>query len=374
MKKKIAIIGANKPLIPFFKQTNKLGYEIHCFAWDEGAVCKKYADYFYPISFTEKDKILHECEKIGIHGITSFSLESALPTVNFISERMKLEGNPEECGTLTANKFTMREQLGKYGVNVPKYICISSEKDLQSYDHKFPLIVKPIDNGGSRGVTKVINIKELENAFNRALIFSKSGKVLVEQFIEGREFSVEYISHHGQHYFIALTDKVTTGEPYFVELEHHQPALLSTEIANKIKAVTEQTLNALKIYSSASHTEIKMDNEGKLFIIELGPRMGGDRITSDLVRLSRGYDFVKGVLELATGDFTIPQFPISKFSGIYFLSEESRIVYNYIVDPDPYPIIIEKEIYTQKIKNSKESSDRAGFFIYQADNKFNIRN
>jgi biotin carboxylase len=372
MRKKIAIIGANMPLLHFFKKTKKLGYEIHCFAWDKDAVCKYYADFFYPISYTEKEKILDKCRKIRIDGITSFTLESALPTVNYVSNKLNLNGNSLECEKYTKNKYTMRQRLADQNIRVPEYQLIKTKKELFEKNWEYPLIVKPIDNGGSRGVTKVTNIKELVSAYQRAKLFSKLNKIIVEQYIEGREFSVEYISHKGNHYFLSITDKITTGEPYFVELEHHQPSLISEKQKKKIKNITENTLNALKVLSSASHTELKMDKKGDIYIIEIGLRMGGDRIGSDLVYLSTGYDFIKGVLKLAIGEFSVPKLKWNKSSGIYFLTKESDHVEPYINNSEKYAEIIIAEKNSNIKNKTKESSDRAGFFIYKAKRRFTI--
>ena len=373
MKKKIAILGANEPLKPFFIHTRKLGYEIHCFAWEKGAVCKKFCDFFYPISFTQKDEILEICQKIKINGITSFSLESALPTVNYIARKMNLEGNNEECERRTGNKYVMRRILKEANVNVPDFLLIKNKSDLDDQSLQYPLIVKPVDNGGSRGVTLAASKKEITEAYKRAKTFSKSGYVLVEQFIDGREFSVEYISFRGKHYFVSITDKVTTGAPYFVEIEHHQPALVSDTLKNSIKKITEHMLNALMIHSGASHTEIKLNKaDGELYIIEMGARMGGGTITSDLVKLSTGYDFIRGALELSTGEFSEPKFTLSKYSGVYFLSNKSPKVYHYILDAQRYSEIIRAELFKNKIVNLTENNDRTGYFIYQADKKFLI--
>jgi|GEM_PF-20093 len=371
-RKKIAVIGANSPLLHHYKQAKELGYEVHSFAWENGAVCKEIADYFYPISFTEKEKILDVCKKLKIDGVLSFTLESALPTVNYIAEKLTLPGNPRSCLEFTSDKFAMRRQLSKNKILVPEYQLIRSEIELHGIHHQYPLIVKPIDSGGSRGVTKVNNETELIEAFRRAITYSKLGAVLVEQYIDGREFSVEYLSNKGKHCFIAITDKVTTGEPYFVELEHHQPAQISEAQKKKIIDITEKTLTALHIYSSASHTEIKMDSNGDLYIIEMGARMGGDMIGSDLVKLSTSYDYVKGCIEVATDDFTPPNIKNDHFAGIYFLAQETEYVGQYILHSNDYPEIVQKEIHSNKLLPIKESGDRAGFIIYQADRKFDI--
>lgn len=370
MKPKIAILGANEPLRSFYQQTKALGYEIHSIAWPEGAVCKEYADFFYPISFSEKDKVLQQCKKIRIDGITSFSLESALPCVNYVSRNLGLPCNSSESELLTQNKFTMREQLKKSGINVPGFFIIN-EQDLQKKNKlPYPVIVKPIDSGGSRGVTLVRDNNEFKTAIQRALKFSFSKSVLVEEYIEGQELSVECISKEGMHYFVTVTDKVTTGQPYFVEIEHHQPAIFEYDVVKKIQDFTFKSLSALKIYSCASHTEIKINTKGELFIIEIGVRMGGDFITSDLVRLSTGYDFVEGVLKLSIDDFNPPRISKKMYSGIYFLSEETLRLKGIFDNPLLYPEIIKSQLLKNEIVSIKESNDRAAYFIYQSEKKF----
>lgn len=369
-RKKIAIIGANAPLIPFYTQAKRLGYEIYSFAWEEGAVCKEYADHFYPISFVEKEKILEICKENNVQGVTSFSLESALPTVNFVARGLNAPCNSIESEQLVENKYTMRNALYQDNVSVPLYIEVQSSEEVVNIP--YPVVVKPIDSGGSRGVTKVESVNDIKCAIDRALSYSKSKKVLVEQFIDGREFSVEYISYKGVHKFITITEKITTGSPYFVELEHHQPANLTLIEVEKIKKITEDTLNSLKIYSTPTHTELKINAEGELYIIEVGPRMGGDFITSDLVRLSTGYDFVKATIELSTNNFIEPFNYNKHCSGVYFLSSETLRLLPYFNKIRDISEIYSAKIYNQEIKSVKESSDRSGHIIYQSINKFII--
>ncbi len=369
--KKLAILGANYQYLSFYRQTKELGYEIYSFgrAEDDHISAEKYADYFYDISFTEKEKILDICKQEGVHGVTSFLIESALPYVYFISRGLGVPCNSIECEALTANKYTMREQMKKEGVSIPMYQAVHSIEEINA---PFPLIIKPADNGGSRGVTLVRDSNTLRQAFDRAIDWSPSKTALVEQFIEGREFSIESISYQGKHYVLQITDKVTTEAPYFVELQHHQPADLTDKQWNDIKNLTIKMLNALKVEYGASHTEIKMDANGVPYVIEMGARMGGDFIQSDLVRLSTGYDLVRGVIEVATGSFSIPKSTLSKKSGVYFLCEETKDkVLNYIQHKNEYPIIVDADIYGP-IQRVQCNSDRGGYFIYQDNGKFVI--
>jgi len=366
MKEKIAVIGANEPLIPFYRQAKALGYEIIGIAIEKGAVCKKYCDRFYPISFADKDAVVDVCRKEKVDGIISFSLESALPTVVYVAQKLGLVSNSEESIKLTQSKFAQRQTLEKAGIPVPKYYLIESRADLDKVDCHFPVIVKPVDSGGSQGICKVEDKAKLEEAYNYAISYSRSSKAIIEEYIDGREFSVEFISHQGKHYFLQITDKVTSGAPRFVEMQHHQPADIPASVWERIKTMVADALTALKIENSASHTEIKWNSNDELFIIETGARMGGDYISSDLVRLSTGYDFVEGAIKLAVGKFEEPTFPRHMHSGVYFYSKLAPEVGEIIKNHEKWPEIVEWEYSDEPLMEVKSNADRRGYFLYQS--------
>lgn len=365
---KVAVIGANEPLLPFYRRAKELGYYVVGIAWEEGAVCKPYCDKFYPVSFSEKERVLDICRQENINGILSFSLESALPTVTYVAQSMGLVSNSYECLELTATKYSQREAFCKSGLNVPEYYLIKEERELEMLDIAFPVIVKPVDSGGSQGITKVDNPGMLRNAYHYAKRCSKTDTVLVEEYIDGREFSIEHISHEGKHYLVQITDKVTSGPPHFIEMQHHQPALIPERLRNEISETVSKALDALKIENSASHTEIKINEKGELYVIEVGARMGGDHITSELVYLSTGYDFVQGAINLAIGKFEPPRFMFEKYSGIYFYSKLAPEIGNIIKNSKKYPDIVISEMSAGDLPEVNSNADRKGYFIYQTDN------
>lgn len=371
--KKIAVIGANKPLLPFYRQAKQLGYYIIGIAWEEGAICKSYCDKFYPVSFTDKERVLEICKSEQIDGITTFSLESALPTLVYVAQSMGLVSNTIECVHRTENKYNMRSAFKVAGIPVPQYVMVKSTDELSNYDFKYPVIVKPVDSGGSQGINKVDCSEQLQSAFFAARDCSRTHSVIIEEYVDGREFSVEYLSHNGKHYILQITDKQTSGAPHFIEMSHHQPAAISEELAMRIRTMVEQALTALKIENSASHTEIKLNSRDELFIIEIGARMGGDRITSDLVRLSTGYDMVKGVLELATGVFAEPQFPELKHSGVFFYSTLAPNIKDLILKHESYKEIVEWQLDDESPVEARSNADRNGYFIYQGVSRFEIQ-
>lgn len=369
--KKIAILGASYLQKPLFEKAISMGLETHCFAWDNPeAVCKEIAHFFYPISVLDKEEILEKCIEIKIDAITTIATDICMPTIAFVAEKMNLTSNSYQSSILATNKGKMREAFEKNNVCSPKSITISSFETEQFHNFKFPLIVKPTDRSGSRGVTKVENINQLKEAIDRAKSESLESKVVVEEFIEGNEVSVETVSWNGNHHVLVITDKITTGEPYFVELEHHQPSSLSKEIQEKIVLETVKALFSLEIKFGASHTELKIDEKGNVYLIEVGARMGGDFIGSSLVYLSTGYDFLRATVEIALGDFNYEKVSNDDFAGVYFLSKETEYLLDYFNSDSDF--IIEKKILNNELKNIKNSNDRSGYLIYKSNKKINL--
>lgn len=370
--KKLAIIGASYLQLPLVLRAKEMGIETHCFAWADGAVCKDVADAFYPIDVKEKEQILDVCQHIGIDGITTIATDLPVLTINYVASRMGLISNPDEYSATTTNKYLMRQCFMENGVPSPKFTMVDDENKCQIKGFHFPLIVKPTDRSGSRGVEKVLDSVQLEEAVLRAQKESFEHKAIVEEFVSGREISVESISYKGNHHILQITDKVTTGAPYFVELEHHQPSTLPDDIKVKIKTIVMHALDALRIQYGASHSELKITEEGDIRVIEIGARMGGDFIGSDLVKLSTGYDFLKGVIEVALGTFEEPVLTVHKYSGVYFLCKETERIKPIIQNWKDYPEIVEAEITDPELRNIECSGDRSGFLIYQSNRRFNI--
>ncbi len=370
--KKLAIIGGSYLQLPIVKKAKEMGIETHCFSWRDGAVCADVADFFYPISIIEKEEILKKCQEIGINGITTIASDTAVVTVNYVASRMGLLSNPDRYSEVTTNKYKMRQCFLDNDVPSPKFTLVEDLGHYQITGFRFPLIVKPTDRSGSRGVEKVLDPVQLEEAVSRAQKESFEHKAIIEEFVTGREISVESISNEGKHTILQITDKVTTGAPFFVELEHHQPSSLPDNIKDRVRAIVLKALDALHIQYGASHSELKITEDGDIRVIEIGARMGGDFIGSDLVRLSTGYDFLKGVIEVALGEFHKPQITKQNYSGVYFLSEEKKYLKSVIESWRNYPEIVEAEITDPELHCVECSGDRSGYFIYASSSKFNI--
>lgn len=369
-KQKLAIIGASYLQWPLVETAKKMGIETHCFAWEDGAVCKEICDIFYPISVLDKEAILEICQKENIDGITTIATDIAMPTISYVAEKMNLISNSSQTTLWATNKALMRERFNLENVKSPRFLVASDKEDIITRTLNYPVIVKPVDRSGSRGINKVYSSENLSEAVGLAIEESLSNKAIIEEFIDGEEVSVESISWRGEHYILTITDKVTTGEPHFVELEHHQPTAKPKEVIKSIKELTLNALNSLGIEYGAGHTEIKIDNNGNVFIIEVGARMGGDFIGSHLVQLSTGYNFLKGVIEVALNKFTLPKMEQSAYSGVFFLSKESERILPFLHKKNVFDI--KKEVTNKSLKRLNNSNDRSGYLIYRFNEKIEL--
>ena len=370
MKKNIVIIGANEFQNPLILRAKELGYTTHVFAWQADDIGEYSADHFYPISIIEKERILDICRTLEPVGIVSIASDLAAITVNYVAEALGLIGNGMESALAATNKHLMRKAFEKAGLPSCKSILAGENIDLTALNVDFPVIVKPTDRSGSRGIFKVSKAEDLAKAVEFAREPSFEKKVLIEEFAEGREYSIEYISFNGEHHFLACTEKFTTGAPMFVETGHLQPPKhMDSETLAKIQALVPQVLDCLGVRHGASHTELKIDENGNIKLIECGARMGGDCIGSDLVYLSRGIDFVQAVTEVSCGIRPrLQQVREERISAIRFIfSQQDLTCFENIKALHPENIYRQSEFLPIDGRKISDSSTRYGFYILIAD-------
>ncbi len=370
--KKLAILGASEPHLPLYQKAREMGLETYCVAWSQGAYCKDYADHFCDISIVDAPAVAEMCRQEGIDGVVANALELAVPTLAYLHDNCGYNGNSMQTALWTTNKSLMRKRVKETQACPQPDFLIVGPNDNPYLDH-FPVIVKPSDSSASRGVTVVKGPNELQFAINRAREYSKSKVILVEQLIDGIEVSVESISYKGKHYLLTITDKETTGAPFFVEIAHHQPSSLPSEIQAKIARYNSSLLDALQVNNSASHAEFKIEETGEVYLMEVGARGGGDLISYKLVQLSTGYDYIKGMIQVALDEFEEPVIRSGGFSGIYFLSENTKQLNDVIRDNKNAPWMVDYSISEDKpLSVLRSSLDRSGFFIYRSDKKIVI--
>ena len=205
MGKQLAIIGASHFQNPLIEKAKEMGCETHVFAWRAGDVGERTADHFYPVSITERDAILEQCRQIGIDGICSIGSDLANITVGYVAEALGLTGNPTAVVARSTDKHLMRKTFASCGDPSPKSVLVEGDSRDGLSELAYPLIVKPVDRSGSRGITKLESAEGLEAALEAAFSEGFSKRAVVEEFVAGEEFSVEFVSWEGEHSFLALT-------------------------------------------------------------------------------------------------------------------------------------------------------------------------
>lgn len=371
--KKLAIIGASDFQNPLILAAKARGIETHVFAWEAGDVGERTADFFYPISITEVDAIAEECRRIGVDGAACIGSDLGNITASAVAEKLGLTANSRDCVRRSTNKELMRRTFEACGDPSPRSVPVTAESDLKALAAtlEFPVIVKPADRSGSRGITKLTSVDGLGEAVVRALGESFLGEALVEEFAEGDEYSVEYISWQGEHRFLAVTEKFTTGAPMFIEKGHVEPARIAPEREAAIREVVERALDSLGVEYGASHSEVKVAADGSIKIIEIGSRMGGDCIGSSLVSLSTGYDFVGAVIDVALG--TEPPAVPERRAGDgraaavrFVFGPEDRAVLEALRAEAPERLEFVSEMHAPD-HEIVDSGSRYGFFIFSGD-------
>lgn len=373
---KIIIIGANEPISFLILKAKEMGFETHVFSWPNDTYGKSLADYFYPISIDEKEKILEVSKNINAKGVVSITSDFAVETVNYVSSNLNLVGNSIISTSFTRDKFQMRNRFTKFGLITPRFKLIELNNLDNLSEFFFPGILKPLDKWGSTDVKYINNKRDLKRHLENYKSFYK--KMLFEDFVVGHEFSAECISFKGKHSIIAITKKFTSGAPNFVEKGH---LILSEpfEGANihqkdLIKEVIFKGLDALEINYGLSHSEFIMTKYNQIILIEIGARMGGDYIGTDLVKLATGYDYIKSAIDISIGEK-----PEEKNN---YIDTNPSIVYFFFTILDRNKIynlkeshminVVRENIFFEPIKNIESSKERFGYVIFTVTKSANL--
>lgn len=372
--KKILIIGASILQLPAIIRAKDLGFYVATCDYNPNAIGIKYADEFFNVSTIDIDGVVSVAKKFNPDGIMTLATDMPIRSVAAASRALGLPGISIETAIKATDKGEMIKAFKEQGVETPWFFIINNKDEFDNVIEKlnFPCIIKPTDNSGSRGVILVNRKKDLIDAYLYSKNESRNGSVIIEEFMSGSEVSVEIMVVEDHPHVLAITDKKTTGAPYFVEMGHAQQSQLPKENIEKIKDISIRAVKAVGIKEGPAHVEIMLTSEGPK-MVELGARLGGDNITTHLVPLSTGIDMIEATIKILTGEkpVVIPEF--QKGSAIrYFSVPSGRIV---SIDGLDVAQAIEgvKQVTLLKsvgdnVNQIRSSNDRIGFVIAQSDN------
>ncbi len=372
--KRLAIIGGGVMASYFGEACHRLGYEGHYFSMIDGKVDEDKVDVFHEINIFEKDKITEMCKGIGVDGVVA-TTELTVPIAAYVAEQLGLLGIPYKVAQVITDKYRNRECIkGLSELLSPTYVEATCLKDVEISDVPYPMILKPINLGGKRGITVVKNASELADAFKYAKESFRKGTtpvIIAEQFLEGgMECSVESITFKGKHTIVQITQKDSSGAPHCVELGHHQPAPLSKDVWDKVVRGVSSGLTAIGITNGPCHTEIKIIN-GEVYLIEFNARPGGDHIWWPMVELSTGFDIIAAVAQAATGELQPIDVKLFKHhhSGLYYVVKQTEYLKSIYDECEKKEWCWEKNHVTDElIELTHNDMEHTNYMIYSSDN------
>lgn len=304
--KKLMVLAAGILQIPVIKKAKEMGIYVIAADGDPNAVGLQYADKPVVVNITSEEDVLRVAREEGIDGVIHPCSEVSMNVMGRLNDELGLFGISREQAIHATNKHLMREAFELGNVPSPKSSCFSEIEvawGVFCTDFSGTCILKPSRNSGSRGIAKIpadIRIQEFARLFEIAKSESRDKTVMLEQFIEGPEFSIEIIVWDGVVNVLTVTDKKTTGAPHFVELGHNQPSIFPEDIVAVVKSAAVAGVKALGVSNCACHAEVKV-MDGKAYVIEIGARLGGDFISTELTHLSTGIDMVAAAINCALG-------------------------------------------------------------------------
>lgn len=317
-KKTVLVFGVGELQKSIIARAKAMGLYVVGIDPFEDAVAKDDCDAFEVVGGQDLIRTIAVCHKYNVNAIVTAATDKPLVMMASVAEKLGYPFYSVNTAIWSTDKYQMKQRFLEGGVPCAQGRLI--HKASEAEDLYFPVICKPRDNSGSRGVKLCRNLQELQECIDEALQYSKLDTVLVEEFIEGREFSIEGLHYDGKSEVIQFTEKKTTEFPYNVELGHKQPANLTDEQRDAIREIVSKIGAALKFENCPSHTELKVNDRG-IFVIETSPRLGGDYITSTLTPLSTGINLEDQLLHIALGekvDTTTGR--VNKASGVCFFS------------------------------------------------------
>ena len=375
--KNLMVLAAGLLQVPVIKKAQQKGYFVIAVDDDRNAPGMLIADKaIVPGGLTNKEKMLAIAQEEQIEGVIHPCSEVAMNVMGYINDKMNLHGVSSEMAVRATNKHRMREAFEAYGAPSPKSFCTDNVEEgyklFTSLNGK--AILKPSRNSGSRGIAEIepgLSYAQFEPLFERAKNESRDASVMIEQFIEGPEFSVEIIVWNGEINVLQVTDKKTTEAPYFVELGHSQPSLFGDEVVASVREAAVKGVKALRLNDCAAHAEVKVQ-DGKSYIMEIGARLGGDFISTQLTHISTGIDMVGAAIDVAMG-ITPNLKPEEKPQGVairYFTPTPGVVREIKGKELLQRPDVYDSEIYVKPgsvVHEVKSSLDRSGHVIVTAN-------
>lgn len=386
--KKILLLGGSAQQVIAIETAKQLGfYTILCDYLDDNPG-QYVADKFYLASTTDKDLILDIATNEKVDGIVAYASDPAAPTAAYVSEKLNLPGNPFNSVNCMCNKDLFRIFLLNNGFNSPKSKGYSSKtnarKEMTANDYfELPVIIKPVDSSGSKGITVLYDLKQLDNALDYAFEYSRSKKIIIEEFIEKKH---EYLV--GGDLFVKDGQVVLWGllnchrdenVNKLVPVGKSYPLCLEDDDIYRIKNTLQSLVTKLNIINGAMNIELVIDKKDRVWLLDIGPRNGGNMIP-DLLGYIFDVDIVKMTIMSAMNmefDLHLNSHPNICYATHNLHSSKSGILESIEFSQSIQQYIFRKNIYVNKgskVEYFDNASKALGIIFMKFDNRIEMNN
>ena len=319
------------------KEAVKMGYYVITCDYLPSNPGHKYAHEYHNVSTTDKEAVLELAKRLNVDGIVAYASDPAAPTAAYVCEKLGLPTSPYQSVEILSKKHLFRQYLAEHGFNVPLAKSYTSyedaEKDIDSF--KLPVMVKPVDSSGSKGINKLVDKKQLKDFFKDAQSYSRVKIVIIEEFIEkqGPQISGDAFSVEGKLVFHCLGNEFysTKVDKDFAPLGECWPTIMPHSVIDQLTQDLQRLISSLGMKSTAYNVEAIYGNDGKVYILELGARSGGSLIPQ-ITALATGVDMVPYVIKAAMGEdcSDLKMAPVKGFWSNYMAHANETGYYNGI--------------------------------------------
>ena len=386
MKKKILLLGGLRYLIPVIKSAHEQGYYVITCDYLPNNIAHQYSDEYINANITDKEAILKIAQELQIDGIMSFAVDPGVLTASYVAEKMGLPGCPYKSVQILQNKVLFRNYLSENGFNVPKAKGYETYSDaLQETElFNFPIIVKPTDSAGSKGVTRVDYVEDLKKAFDLAINNSVSDrKVIIEEYIEQLGFSsdCDSFSIESDLKFISFSNQYfdPKAENPYTPSAYSWPSFIDLKLQEELVSELRRLVKLLNLGTSIYNIETRVGIKGKPYIMEVSPRGGGNRL-SEMLRYATSTDLISHAVRAAIGEsneeLNMPSYNgywaeiilhAEKEGFFHFLSINQYIKENNVVEIDLWV----KE--GDKVNSFNGANDAIGTLVLRFDNEIELQ-
>lgn len=353
--KKILLLGGSAQQIVAIEMAKSLGYYTVLCDFLPDNPGQHYADTFHLVSTTDKEAILKVAREENIDGILAYASDPAAPTAAYVAEKMGLPGNPFRAVETLCNKALFRSFLRENGFCTPKakgYTDISAAvTDIKNGRFRFPLIVKPVDSSGSKGVGRIDTLQQAEDALQYAISFSREKQIIVEEYVEmyGYQIAGDGLSVDGKlvfRYFANDHFNPKCVNP-FVPISASFPYNMPEWVQNKVHDEIQRLLTLLGMRTCTYNFDLRIDADYNVYLMEVAPRDGGNYIPQ-IIRYATGVDLVEYSVRVAMGEIIVPPekvMPNGYWSYYAVHSLENGILEQIAIDP----VVLENNIVENHI-------------------------